>query len=98
MKFEGCALASAFKTSKTLSLATTPNLSISGPRLSKLHTDTLLLVTLWYALSTFHRPTGNEGVTAAGTTFSPREPKPEPEAVDDDDENPGVVGRLELEG
>jgi len=52
---------SAFSTSIALSLAAGPSLSISGPLLSKLHTETRLFVTLCDADWTFHRPTVKDG-------------------------------------
>lgn len=49
-----------------LSLATAPSLSISWPRLSNVHTETRLLVTLCQADCTFHSPTKKGGVAGAG--------------------------------
>lgn len=59
-------LTSAFSTSRALSLATGPCLSISAPRLSKLHTETRLLVTLCDAAWIRHNPTLKGGDKAAG--------------------------------
>ncbi len=49
-----------------LSFATVPSLSISWPRLSNVHTETRLLVTLCHADCTFHNPTKKGGVAAGG--------------------------------
>jgi hypothetical protein len=54
---------------------------MSGPRLSNVHTETRLLVTLCHADWTFHNPTKKGGVAAAG-------------AASDVPVDPGVVGLL----
>lgn len=58
--------ASAFKTSKVLSLAAAPNRSTSGPLLSKDQTLTRLLVDLWVADCTRHKPTLKGGTAVDG--------------------------------
>ena len=65
----------------TRSLATGLSLSNSPPRLSKVHTETRLFVTLCHADCTFHRPTKKGGVAAGG-------------AARDALVDPGVVGLL----
>lgn len=56
---------SAFKTSNTRSLALGPHFSSSGERLSKLQTETRLLVVLCIANCTFQGPTLKGGVEVA---------------------------------
>ena len=67
-------LTSAFMISTDLSFPCELNRSTSGPLLSKVHTETRLLVTLCDPDCTFHSPmqkTGVVGAEAVGTPFVP---------------------------
>ena len=71
--YPGSQLTSAFNTSRALSFAMGPCLSISAPRLSKLHIETRLLVTLCDAAWIRHNPTLKGEDKAAGAVVEEAE-------------------------